>query len=89
MGLTIGAGGVLYGTTADGGWSGYGMVFKLTLPAAPGGTWKETELFTFNYGDGAGPNAGVIAGANGVLYGSTFTGGNGVCAGDGGCGTVF
>ena len=89
MGLTIGAGGALYGATAAGGQSGYGMVFRLTPPAAPGGSWTETELFSFNEGDGAGPNGGVIADPNGVFYGGTFTGGKGDCAGDSGCGTVF
>ena len=88
MQLTIGSGGALYGATAAGGRDGYGMVFRLTPPAAPGGIWTETELFSFNNGDGSGPSGGVTAGSNGALYGSTLSGGTGDCI-DNGCGTVF
>lgn len=34
--LTLGAGGALYGTTESGGSTGGGVIFKLTVPAAPG-----------------------------------------------------
>ena len=61
--------GNLYGTTAAGGASNDGVVFKLT----PGGT--ETVLHSFTGSDGAGPFAGLISDSNGNLYGTTAAGG--------------
>ena len=83
--LTLGTGGVLYGTTAAGGSSGNGMVFQLTPPAKTGDPWTETVLYSFKGGtaDGSGPQGSVTRIANGVLYGTTFTGGAGAA------GTVF
>ena len=71
--------GTLYGTTQFGGASdNYGTVFSIT----PSG--KEKVLHSFgNAGDGSYPEAGLIA-VNGVLYGTTATGGA-----TGGVGTVF
>jgi hypothetical protein len=87
--LTVGAGGVLYGTTFDGGSaaqctvdpfliSGCGTVFKLSPPAAVGEAWTETVIYSFTgtNGDGAYPMAGVVDGKNGVLYGTTSYGGS-------------
>lgn len=84
-GLLAGPGGIFYGTTAGGGANASGTVFQLTPPSTPGGAWTETILYPFTglNGDGSNPNAGVIAGANGVLYGTTQRGG----AAD--AGTVF
>jgi uncharacterized repeat protein (TIGR03803 family) len=49
----------------------------------------EHVLYAFNGArDGSGPVAGVTAGPNGVLYGTTILGG-GSSACSGGCGTVF
>ena len=103
--LTIGSGGVLYGTTAFGGSgtpcssaalpsTGCGTVFQLTPPAAPGANWTDTVLYSFTGldGDGAFPYGGVTVGSNGVLYGTTAYGGGGTnCQfnGTSGCGTVF
>jgi hypothetical protein len=76
-GVTIGPGGVLYGTTTYGGKtacpSGCGTAFSLTPPPAPGGAWTETVLaeFTGKKGDGEYPNAGLTIGPGGVLYGVT------------------
>lgn len=82
--VTIGDGGVLYGTTTYGGEFGSGTVFSLTPPASPGGTWAETILHSFGGpGDGADPIAGLVPGAGGVLYGTTYSGGAS------GSGTVF
>jgi hypothetical protein len=60
-----------------------------------GGHWTETILYTFRGGkDGAYP-FGLAADRNGVLYGTTSSGGalnNPTClkyAGPGGCGVVF
>lgn len=63
--------GNLYGTTADGGAYGGGMVFKLT----PAG--KETILYSFgsHIPDGAHPYAGLVADDMGNLYGTTTAGG--------------
>lgn len=71
----IGKGGVLYGTTQLGGISGYGTVFALR--PSPGGTWNETVLYSFTGGrDGSQPEAGVVIGSNGALYGTTPFGGD-------------
>jgi uncharacterized repeat protein (TIGR03803 family) len=84
-GVTMGAGGVLYGTTAGSG-SGSGAVFALQPPAVGETRWAERLLYVFSGGkDGAKPYSGLIMGAGGVLYGTTFVGGNSAC----GCGSVF
>ena len=70
--------GDFYGTTAAGGASGLGTVFKMT----PAGV--VTILHAFAGGsDGSSPRAPVIQGSDGNLYGTTTLGG----AGD--VGTVF
>jgi len=92
------AAGNLYGTTIQGGaygktcveGKGCGTIFELT-PGA-NGTWTETILHSFNENgkDGYMPN-GLVFGAAGNLYGTTWYGGSGSCD-DGighGCGTVF
>ena len=80
--------GTLYGTTSQGGNSGYGTVFKLTPPAKGLTAWTETVLHRFTGGftggsDGADPIAGLIADKEGALYGTTQGGGTG------GAGAVF
>jgi uncharacterized repeat protein (TIGR03803 family) len=82
-GVIIGTDGALYGATSGGGTANYGTVFELRPNG--GGAWTETILhsFTGQNGDGAYPEAGLIFGASGVLYGTTYGGGT---AGDG---TVF
>lgn len=75
-GLTVGSGGVLYGTTEDGGTSNRGTVFLLTPPAA-GGPWQKTVLHNFAGGaDGSHPTATLAMGSQGELYGATSTGGS-------------
>jgi len=78
--LTVGPGGLLYGTTADGGSAacGCGTVFQLTPPSAPGGAWTESVIYSFtgSNGDGSGPVASVVVGKNGALYGTTVGGGS-------------
>jgi uncharacterized repeat protein (TIGR03803 family) len=71
--------GNLYGTTAGGGASGLGTVFKV------GKNGKETVLYSFTgtAGDGATPQAGLVRDPKGNLYGITFGGGAS------GNGTVF
>lgn len=78
-GVTLDAAGNLYGTTNSGGsqncagGSGCGTVFKLTHRS---GGWVLTSLHEFQAGsDGAFPDAGVVFGPDGTLYGTTDSGG--------------
>jgi uncharacterized protein (TIGR03437 family) len=87
-GVVTGSGGILYGTTSGGGTSGQGTVFSLAPPTSPGGAWTETVLYSFVGGsDGASPEAGVVIGSDGVLYGTTL--GGGITSGFAGYGTVY
>src|ERR1022692_4500841 len=72
-GLVQATNGDLYGTTASGGASGNGTVFKIT----PGGTLTTVHSFCSqtNCTDGADPYAGLVQAANGDLYGTTVEGG--------------
>jgi uncharacterized repeat protein (TIGR03803 family) len=89
-GLTIDRAGNLYGTASLGG-VGYGNVFKL---AHQGSGWVLNPLYQFlGLPDGFFPEARVVFGPDGTLYGTTFYGG---IAGSGclqggavQCGTVF
>ncbi len=89
-GVVIGQNGALYGTTGYGGSTDHGMVYVLQPPSSPGGSWTEGEVYSFMGGsDGADPVAGVVIGPGGVLYGTTYQGGNYSCSYANGCGTVF
>lgn len=67
--------GNLYGTTVNGGASGYGTVYELS-PASGSGEWTEVILHSFiKFGDGHLPYTGLIFGKGGGLYGSTPSGG--------------
>lgn len=63
--------GNLYGTTAVGGTSGVGTIFRLTLS----GTETILHAFAGGTSDGSSPYAGVIEGSDGNFYGTTQTGG--------------
>jgi uncharacterized repeat protein (TIGR03803 family) len=76
-GLIQATDGNFYGTTAGGGSSGYGSVFKIT----PSGAL--TTLHSFIGSDGNGPAAGLIQAIDGKFYGTTMGGGSR------GLGTVF
>jgi uncharacterized repeat protein (TIGR03803 family) len=71
-GVVFGPDGNLYGTTAYGGISNYGAVFKLSL----GGSETVVHTFTSGSGDGKWPLAGVVFDASGNLYGTTDFGGS-------------
>jgi uncharacterized repeat protein (TIGR03803 family) len=88
-GLMADANGDLFGTTLHGGSDGYGTVFELVnhgTAAAPNYDSGATTLYSFfgqETGDGANPFAGLMADANGNLFGTTLGGGSD------GSGTVF
>ena len=70
--------GVLYGSTGYGGSSNTGSLFSLTPPAAAGGAWSETLLYSFpaTLDEGSNPFPIVLPGKGGILYGATFGGGS-------------
>jgi uncharacterized repeat protein (TIGR03803 family) len=83
-GLLMGAKGRLYGTTAQGGASGNGVVFELSPPKKGQSAWTQKVLWTFAGGDdGSMPTGTLAMDAAGNLYGTTNWGGTGVV------GTVF
>ncbi len=66
--------GNLYGTTVSGGANGLddGVVFELSPPSQPGGSWTEQVLWSFGgANDGAAPYGGLAMDAIGNLYGTT------------------
>jgi uncharacterized repeat protein (TIGR03803 family) len=79
-GLALDAAGNLYGTTALGGASGQGVVFKLDT------TGKLTVLHAFTGGSDGGSPDSLILDAAGNVYGTATTGGG---CGARGCGVVF
>jgi uncharacterized repeat protein (TIGR03803 family) len=76
-GLVQDSTGNLYGTTAAGGSTGNGTVFKLDTSNV------ETVLHSFSGPDGAYPVGGLVRDSSGNFYGTTEIGGSG------GNGTVF
>jgi len=89
-GLSVDGAGNLFGTTfgiAPGG-NPYGTVFEMKHVLTG---WILNPLYDFGGGgDGAGPNARVVLGPDGSLYGTTTFGGQGSCNGFWtGCGTVY
>src|SRR5271165_6441105 len=87
-GLIRDSSGSFYGTTEQGGMSGfcvgYGVVFKVDAAG------EQSVLYRFQGGtDGAYPVGQLLLDAAGNLYGTTVEGGNGGCSVGQGCGTVF
>jgi uncharacterized repeat protein (TIGR03803 family) len=76
--LVEGSDGKLYGTTAAGGASGNGIVFRV---GRLGGGFA--TLHSFASTDGSRPGTGLIQGSDGNFYGTTWVGGSS------GCGTLF
>ena len=84
-GLTLGAGGVLFGTTI------YGGVFQLQPPSSGQTQWTHEVIHDFAGGqDGGNPYGGVTLDDSGNLYGTAATGGGSgtECLGVS-CGVVF
>jgi uncharacterized repeat protein (TIGR03803 family) len=77
-GLVRDKAGNLYGTTAAGGASLFGTVFKLAPPTSSSRYWSETILHNFGATnqDGSDPVGSLAVGANGNIYGLTFEGGS-------------
>jgi uncharacterized repeat protein (TIGR03803 family) len=69
-GLSLGNGGLLYGTTLGGGTSGQGIVYQFD-PV----TQVEVVLHAFNFADGSVPLATPVLDGAGNLYGTTSAGG--------------
>jgi uncharacterized repeat protein (TIGR03803 family) len=90
-GVILDNSGNLYGTTASGGSSGAGTVFKLA-PNSKGG-WTKSILFSFEFGNsstGMFPTADLVFDARGNLYGTASRGGSGgTSCYTSGCGAVF
>ncbi len=75
--LTLGPGGVLYGTTYEGGLascgfsgSGCGTVFALTPPPSGQTTWTERTLHAFTGGTDGGFSQAALVDRGGSLYGT-------------------
>jgi len=75
--LVMDKSGNLYGTTAEGGANGRGIVYQLSPPLVQGDPWTETVLYSFQQGssDGQNPYAGLVMDEAGNLYGTTAYGG--------------
>lgn len=92
VGVTLDNAGNIYGTAYAGG-DGYGAAYKLTHH---GSGWTLSPLYAFKgnpSNDGAGPDASLVIGPSGVLYGTTIAGGPftycRIFGGYYGCGTIF
>jgi uncharacterized repeat protein (TIGR03803 family) len=72
-GLIEGTDGFLYGTTFSGGSNDFGTVFKLKKD---GTSYAILHHFNFNGVDGYNPDTALLQGRDGMLYGTTFYGGN-------------
>lgn len=96
-GLVMDQKGALFGTTGAGGAAlrgfdqfGEGIAYELRPPTGAHTQWEFITLHNFSgiNGDGANPQAPLIAGPSGVFFGTTRSGGS-FCLDNSGCGTVF
>ena len=71
-GLVEGSDGLLYGTTEAGGSADGGAVFRLSKG---GSNFEVIWHFGVTTNDGRQPQASLIEGGNGALYGTTYSGG--------------
>jgi len=70
-GLVQGLDGNFYGTTMNGGNQSNGTIFQISYS----GSYNSIYSFDGEFGDGTSPQAPLIAGTNGLLYGTTTFGG--------------
>jgi uncharacterized repeat protein (TIGR03803 family) len=85
-GLAVGFDGTFYGTTHGGGTNSSGTIYSLTSLEATGLLYNFCSFSGCT--DGSLPQAGLVQGSDGNLYGTTFSGGtSNNCPF--GCGTVF
>ncbi len=75
-GLIIDAAGNLFGTTRLGGATGNGTVFEVTINSTSTGYASSPNTFSFSGSNGSDPYAGLIADAQGNLFGTTRVGGS-------------
>jgi uncharacterized repeat protein (TIGR03803 family) len=75
-GLVADQAGNLYGVTLLGGANNLGAVYQLSPPAADGGSWTETVIFSFSGLDGTLPSGQLEFDQSGALYGTTDGGGS-------------
>jgi len=68
-GLVFDSAGNLYGVTAGGGSTGYGVVYELSPPGSSG-EWTETVLYSFGFGLG-NPSGTLVFDQAGNLYGES------------------
>ena len=80
--LIVDSNGDLFGAASEGGANGTGTVFEIVKTAGSYAS-APTTVVSFNIADGVEPHAGLIADANGDLFGTTESGGAS------GYGTVF
>ena len=73
-GLILASDGALYGTTAIGGQKKAGTVYRID---PDGTTYAALHQFGATPGDGQNPQAELVEGKDGRLYGTTFFGGSG------------
>ncbi len=67
--------GNLYGTTDQGGAEFYGQSYGTIFRVSTAGVFS--NLLSFDLGDGAFPEGGIVQGSDGNFYGVTTSGGNG------------
>lgn len=74
--MAVDRAGNLYGTATIGGQNNEGAIFQLTPPATKSGAWTESELYSFNLGNGGSlPQASLILDHKGAIYSVTELGG--------------
>lgn len=76
--LTPDGGGGFYGEAEGGGPDGQGAVYRISPPGNGGQSWSVANVYAFPAPDGAANPVGeILFSTDGVLYGTTFTGGGG------------
>lgn len=85
-GLLLASDGNFYGTTVNGGGQSQGTIFKMTSAGVVTIIYKFGNQGSNRLVDGDGPNAQLFEGNDGLLYGTTNSGGANACSN---CGILF